>query len=180
MQELTRLVVRAGILDDTQLAEFRRWGLLDDNTPAKIEPKTAEQFVTEVEKALEDRDMILVRETDLEAVQFFIQNNREGSLHLEVADPAINTDVPVRYSTNLLGEYIFPWMGENMLTVLVNGLSYMSTPEGKVFFCDARELFYGEIKAFIVCKPSPIQEKSLEGPREEPANGSDKADNGTA
>jgi hypothetical protein len=163
MQELARLVLRAGLLDEAQLAEFRHWGLFEEDTSSIPKPTTAQQFIAQVEKALEDHDMVLVRETELEAIQQFVQGNKPGVLHLEVEGLSTTSESPIRFGKTLLGEYIFPWLGENMMDILVNGRTYLLLENGeKIFFCNCRKLFYGDIKAFIVCTPSPpVIEKAM-------------------
>ena len=137
-----------------------------------------QQFVIEVEKALEEEEMVLIRETDLQVIPLFLANNYAGVLHIEVADPPAKAEVPVRWALPPIGEFILPWLGETMVDILTNGLTWLEAQGGVFRFCDIRVVFYGEVKAFMICKTTSeeMDRKALPETSEE-NNGSGETDN---
>lgn len=156
MNELAKLMVNSGVLNPTQIAEFQRWGTVQDNDlKMKDPPKDAQEFMLEVERVLQKEDMVLLRETDFAALTNYLKNQRQGVLYLDTG--SASTEVNVAYTLSTSGEYLIPWMAEGISDLLVNGLTYLKTADTRVFFSEVRELFYGETKAFVVCRPSQIE-----------------------
>jgi hypothetical protein len=152
MHDLTRVVIRSGLIDMNTLAQFRKWGLMTPEVVQAPHPETPEQLVEQLDRALQDEDMVIVRETDLEALNKYLSTMKQGTLHL-VTDDGTKGEVPVSYGTLDFGEYMMPWSADTIEEMLANGETYLITAEGeKVFFNNARELFFGEHKAFVVCK----------------------------
>lgn len=157
MHSLANIIVRSGIVSDEQMAEFKKWGMVTDEDEVKAlpSPKTAAQFVEQLDQALQDADMVMVRETDLESIRLFLTQQKTGTLHLFDRDAGTKTSFPVAFAVNKLGEYLVPWTSESITELLTNGESYLehSVDElpKKVFFVNTHELFFGEQKAFVVC-----------------------------
>ena len=158
MSELSKIMIRSGLLKEEQLNEFKRWGYPSQLVEGEP-PKDLAHFVQEIEAALQEEDMVLVRETDLEALQIFLTNQLEGTLHLE-AEVETADALPVRYGILRTGEYVIPWLDSAISELFVNVNSYLMTTEGvKIYFGAMRELFYGEVKAFAVCTPVIIEHR---------------------
>lgn len=156
MNELAKLMVNSGVLSPTQVSEFRRWGAVQENDlKMKDPPKTAEEFMQEVERVLQKEDMVLLRETDFTALTNFLKNQRQGVLYLDTG--STSTEVNIAYTMSTSGEFCIPWMAEGISDLLVNGMTYLKTADSKVFFSEVRELFYGETKAFVVCRSSQVE-----------------------
>lgn len=153
MRELARIAVRSGIVSPDMTAEFRKWGyfldLVGDETPM---PKTKEEFVTQVEEALESEDLVMVKETDLAALEQYLTTQKIGQL--VVIDNAEATKFDISYGRTTSGEYIIAWRGEAISELLTNGYTFLlESDEIQIFFTKVRDLFFGDTKAFIVCTP---------------------------
>jgi hypothetical protein len=179
MSELAKLIVKSGILSESQLAEFQRWGQLTD---AQVEesPMSAAEFMQKVERALQEEDMVLIRETDFGALRSYLQNQKKGQLH--VKSGKTESEIDVIYSVLNTGEYLIPWTGENLADLLINGETFLETDDGKEeYFYEIRELFYGEVKAFVACRPMSLAQLLTQEPSEVSAltdgaaNGSDSS-----
>lgn len=153
MNELAKLMVRSGVLTEEQVAQFKKWGMagLEGNG----EPlESAHEFMREVEMALQKEEMVLVRETDFSALHDYLKKQRQGTLFLDTGETS--TEAAVSYTLAKTGEYLLPWNGENVADLLANGLTYLMTDQNeRVSFYEVRELYYGDIKAFVVCRPLP-------------------------
>jgi hypothetical protein len=101
-------------------------------------------------------DELVVRETDLDAVQTYLKTQKNGTLHLELvtADGNTTADFPITYGRTRLGEFIVAWSTDSIKDAMTNGSTSLLTAEGeRFFFDDVRELYYDETKAFMVCRP---------------------------
>ncbi len=81
-------------------------------------------------------------------------------LHLESELDASAT-FPVTFSKLMTGEYVLPYRGDNLRDLLTNGVSYLEfrapPTMNRIFFKEVREVFYGEMKGFLVCTHSTIE-----------------------
>jgi hypothetical protein len=184
MSELAKLIVKSGILSESQLAEFQHWGRLTD-AEVEASPMSAAEFMQKVESALQQEDMVLVRETDFGALRSYLSNQKKGQLHVQSGKT--ESEFEVVYSVLNTGEYLIPWAGENLVDLLINGESFLKAEDGKVeYFYEIRELFYGEIKAFVACRPMPLAQLITQETSEAPAltdgavNGSDPSQNSSS
>jgi len=121
--------------------------------------------VQAIEEALQEQGLVLTRETDLGAVNFYLQSQRPAVLHVVVGEDEefVESDIPCTFGITPMGEYIIRWHSESIEDVMTNGRTYLllgsKSSDGsgcKVFFSRVREVFFGETKAFIIC--SPIKE----------------------
>lgn len=174
---ITQAVLKSGLITKDQLAEFRRWKAPID-LPVDIPdpPKTLEAAASAIEEALESEGFIISRDTDLDILQYYLRTQRHGRLHVEIPTDDITVesvaDIEVTYGMTPIGEYILPWASESIAEAMTNGLTFLALlgePFTHVFFSEARELFYGQHKAFIICRPvveaaaSLVQEPALLG-----------------
>lgn len=163
MNPLTKAVVQMGCVDKELLEELRRFGapieelLVDEEQPSTNQ----DDALTKLQDALTAEERVAIRETDLEVLEQYRVTRRNGVLRLSVAlDGYTNqADIPVSYGRTALGEYLIPWQAETISQMLTNGETYLQTQENtRVYFKDVRELFYGNVKAFMVCIPSVTEE----------------------
>lgn len=157
MHGLTKVILTSGLIPKESLAEFQRWGFLPTGTiPDLPKPETPDQLIQNIERALQEEELVVVRETDLESLNRYLTTMKQGSLHVVTPDSV--GDFPVMYGQTELGEYIIPWSSDGIEEVMTNGETYLQYDQGpakaRVYFSSMRELFYGDVKAFIVCKGS--------------------------
>lgn len=161
MHPITAAVLKAGLISPEQLREMKRISPVIDRTAEVSSPVDLELAAKIVEDALESEQYVIVRETDLEAVRQYVETATTGILHLEADDKS--TDLEVTYGRTPIGEFIIAWKSEGIAEMMTNGLTYLVVPGGpgpgllRVFFQDVRELFFGEQKAFMVCRPSTME-----------------------
>lgn len=157
MSQLTDIIIKSGIIPPNVLSEVKRWGLPagdDVQPPGELEPEmTVQQLCDKIDEAIQSEGYVLTRETDLEAVKQYIETMTQSVLHLVMEDGKAS-NFTVHAGRNTAGEIIIPWRSDNITDLLTNGESYLKINKEKVFFSNARELFYGSNKAFIVCTPS--------------------------
>lgn len=154
---MTQAVLRAGLVNENQLAEMKRWAPPSLDPDAVVEePKTLEEAATLVSEALQSEGYVLMRETDLAVLKQYVETMQRSILHL-VPDESSEGDIDVTFGRTPLGEYIIPWRSESIRDMMTNGVSYLIDGGHRVFFNDVRELFFGPEKAFMVCKPSAVE-----------------------
>lgn len=156
MNPITAAVLKAGLITPTQLQEMKRFSPAIDPDAEAGEPADLETAASLVEQAFQSEEYVLIRETDLEAVRQYVETASLGMLHLEMGDEV--ADLEVKYGKTAGGEFIVAWSGESIAAAMTNGQTYLQVPPSShVFFKDVRELFFGEQKAFMVCKPSVVE-----------------------
>lgn len=152
---ISEAVSRAGIIDEDMVKELRKWGLPVRDLPKDMmdDPKSA---IVAIEEALESKDAVEVRETDLHILKQYLTTQRRGKLHLKSEQgETADFDITFGVARGVVGnEYIIPWKAENIVDMLTNGESYLLDSRRKVYFSAVRELFFGDVKAFIVCTPT--------------------------
>ena len=160
---LTNAVLKSGLISEQQLAEFRRWKAPID-IPEKLPkmPSSIEEAAQAIEQALQSEGYIISRDTDLDILRNYLGTQRPGLLHVEIPtdDPTVEdrADIPIAYGMTPLGEVILPWTSESISNELTNGYTYFllspDDPTSQVFFDGVRDLFFGEQRAFMVCRPT--------------------------
>lgn len=168
MNPLAVAAVKAGLIDKVLLAEFKRWKApieIPDDVPDA--PKTMEEAAAAIEEVLQSDVFVLTRETDLEIFRQYMTTQKLGSLHVEVpVDPTAPlglemtvAELTVTFGVTPMGEYIIPWRSDSIRQEMTNGMTYLIADQvarTRVFFKDLREVYYGDVKAFMVCSPSLI------------------------
>lgn len=154
--KISEVVVKAGLVSPEKLSELQRWGApvpeVEDDPQASQSPIYPEEVVRAIDRALDDQGLVVVRETDLEALKQYVESMKPGRLYVFIDDQSADFDVEVGVLKS--GEYLLPWRSDSITDVLANGQTFLEIDEKKVFFSSARELFYGETKAFVACTPS--------------------------
>jgi len=150
--KVSEAVIKTGIVDENIVAEFTRWGV-----PLEV---SGEGFINSVEaalaainEALEGRDAVRVRQTDLNVLKQYLHTQKKGKLYIITEDTKGTINV-VFGRTSPGGEYIIPWRAESLDDILTNGLTYLVDDKKKVYFSSVKELYFGDVKSFIICTPS--------------------------
>jgi len=151
---LTPIVIRAGILSADMVSELQRWGLPVEFTDTDSVLETPDQVVEAIQEAIESRDLVELRDTDLDAIRQYVFHQTKGKLHLHDTITDQSSQMECYYSKTSLGEYLIPWRAESIQALMTDPGSYLKEGSGqRVYFHDVRELFFGELKAFMVCVP---------------------------
>jgi hypothetical protein len=155
MHSIAQAVVKSGILSPETLAEFKRWGFQVEGDATDL-PRKPEEVVSAIEEALQDEGLVLTRETDLEAINCFLQTSQHGVLHVVVeGETDESADIDCLFGRTPLGEYIIKWHSDSIEDVMTNGKTHLKLwpTNDEVFFTRARELYFGRVKTFVVCTP---------------------------
>jgi hypothetical protein len=158
MSKLVEIVQKIGILSPTVLAEMKGWGLpLDEVVVEELAPSpTPESISRAIADAIESEGYVLTRETDLEAIPQYLQSMQSAMLHVVIADGE-TAEFEVQVGQDKAGDWILPWRSDSITDLLTNGETYLRVKGQRVYFNQARELFYGDRKAFILCTPSTLE-----------------------
>ncbi len=155
--EVAKTVVESGIVDRHSLEQLRRWGFLLDVEPKPDAPDlTASDLVDRIVEAIESRDAVEIRSTDLDAVRDYLSTRRPARLHVPNPDqPGKTVSIPIEYFITRLGEIVLPWSSDSIADLITNEGTYLKpTGEARIYFADVRELFFGEHRAFMICTPA--------------------------
>lgn len=147
--DVAKTVVEAGLVEDTTLGEFRRWGV---PVPEKTCDESPDPMLVPslLEHAMQQEEYVQIKETDLEVLQQYLKTQQQGKFYLDIEDEGI----PITYGRTLMGEYILPWQTSKDLVELITSVgTFLETPLGTVRFKDARDLYYGDRVAFVICLP---------------------------
>lgn len=172
MNPLSAAVLQAGLIDPEMIEEMKRFKVPIDfeEVPQAPAPVSAEQVTLLLEEALQSEDMVLSRETDLQILRQYLSTIRRGLLHIEIEpDPEDTTsitatDIDVTYGRTALGEYIIGWRSSSIEEMLSNGRTYLNEDDKRIYFTNARELFFGKERAFLICQPGYKEAADGNGP----------------
>lgn len=164
-REAVQLIAKSGLIPEEMLQQFYKWKMVED--VGKIDhPKTAQELVDRVARVLDEDGMALVRETDVDIVRRYFTTQQVGRLVLMTdGDPPQSTIFEVAYGRTLTGEIIFPWRGDSVANLMTNGWTHLlveHTVKGlkvlqAIYFCDVKEAYFGDMKAFMICQPSSVE-----------------------
>ena len=154
-KELSAAVLRAGLVEPGVLAEIRRWGLpIDIGVGEELTlADTKEEALAAIRDGLESESMVEIRDTDLDIMHTYLKGQSKGRLVVR------GESIPVSFCRLATGEYAIPWMSESISDLLVDGETHLKVRRKKVFFWDVREVYFGEMKAFVVCSPGKRDEE---------------------
>jgi hypothetical protein len=155
-KEVAKAVLESGIVDKDALAQLQRWGHLTDVEISADEAVTATGIAQRIIDAIESKDEIELRSTDLDIIKDYLKSRRRARLHVPSPEREGQTvGIPVEYSSTKMGEIVIPWTSESINDQLLNEDTYLKPTGGpRIYFADVRELFYGDHKAFVVCTPA--------------------------
>lgn len=159
MSQLTEVILNAGIINPETIKELQRWKLPVGEVPEKSEfdaEVTPASISRSISDAIENQGYILMRETDLGAVSQYLKTMQPATLHVDPeSDTPVEFEVTVGRSPN--GDWLLPWQSESITDMLANGKTFLRVGKQRIYFNQARELFYGPHKAFIVCVASTLE-----------------------
>lgn len=156
MNSLAKVIAKSGILSTEQVDEFRRWktpGVIDlDGSEPTAD--SAEAIVEGIEQALQSKELVLVRATDLNILPQFLKTQAQGKLR--VTSGSEEADFDIVFGRTTMGEYILPFMNDIVEEVLTNGEAKLVVGSSDpVHFTSINPLYFGEVKAFLLCTASP-------------------------
>lgn len=157
MRPVSVAVVRTGVISKESLAELRRWGLPVEMLMEEdvVHVKSPQQAVDIIRDALDAHDQTAIRESDLEIVRVWINQDNQQVGRLVLPVEGKKTSFKVVFCRTRMGEYVIPWNSESIADLVLTVDSQLHYEEDgvkkKVHFLDMRELFIGDHKAFMVC-----------------------------
>ena len=146
-RELSMAVLRAGLISPSAVAEIKRWGLPLDVEEVEEPATSAEEAIALIREALDAQSMVEIRDTDLDIMKAYLEHQERGRLVIK------KEAIPVSFCKLRTGEYAIPWLSESISDLLLDGESHLKIGRKKVYLYDIREVFFGEMKAFMVCMP---------------------------
>lgn len=153
LKPLASAILKSGIIGPEVLVEFRKWGFPFEEDPSTTF-STPTDVVESLEAALQSEGLVIERVTDIDVTKQYLGTTKVGTLHVEIEGEV--ADFPIPYGRTPMGEYIIPWRGDNVTSEMTNGLTYLRTDGGDIFFSSVRDFFFGETKAFMVCSASIV------------------------
>jgi len=166
-REVVQMLAKSGLVPEDLLRQLYKWKMVED--VGKVEqPKSAQDLIRRVDLVLEEDGMELVRVTDIDIVNRYLSTQKIGKLVLVAdGDTPQSSQVDVAFGRTITGEFIFPWRGDSIADLMTNGMTHLllEEAEGKqaVYFSDAREAYFGNSKAFMVCAPSTFEQENGHG-----------------
>lgn len=158
MRHVADAVVRAGLVDESVLDEFARWGVHITAVPDKGILSDSAAVVEHIREAIEGEDMVRIDETDLDLLRRYLDRKHQKEGRLILKEGKKHQTLNITFCLTELGEYAIPWVDEDTPDVLTNGQTHLKWNDGEkdrdIYFSDVRELCYGSRKAFIVCEPN--------------------------
>lgn len=157
---IKKAVLQAGIVPQQTLPELERWGLQLPEE-ARVEPNLR-RALEDIRESVESKETVEFRMTYLDALTTYEQNQQTGRLYYAIPDnstPGVRknktTFVNVTYAVMPSGDYLIPWTDEDISDLIVDEGTYLKLMGGdRVHFRDVGSNFYGEQKAFMVCRPA--------------------------
>lgn len=151
--------IRAGIIPEETLDEFKRWGALPTSKEYDLTPfPSIERAVEGIQEAIESEEQVRLQTTDLDLLRWYLdeKNQRRGRLVLVDSDTEERAVKTISFSVvPSSGKIIFPWVAESIIEMMTNGLTYLSYKDKdqnvRVLFTDVEEMYFGSVKAFMVC-----------------------------
>ncbi len=153
--------IRAGIIPEETLDEFRRWGMLPRGGEHNLRPfESIEDAVEGIQQAIESEEQVRLQTTDLDALRWYLneKNQKKGRLVLVDSDTEERATKTITFGVlPASGKVIIPWIAESIVELMTNGLTYLSykDSDGSVYrhyFEDVEEMYFGSVKAFMLCK----------------------------
>jgi len=151
--------IKAGIIPEETLDEFKRWGVLPPSKEYDLSPfDSIERAVEGIQEAIESEEQVRLQTTDLDLLRWYLdeRNQRRGRLVLVDSDTEERATKTVSFSTIPgSGKIVFPWIADSIVELMTNGLTYLSYKDQdrnvRVRFTDVEEMYFGSVKAFMVC-----------------------------
>lgn len=163
MNPVSLMALKLGLISPEMREQFAQWGEVSDIEP--VAAPSHEMIDEMIERALQSDDVALPKVTNLECIQQFCSTQRLGKLFLTMN--GMKSEFPVVFGVSLFGDIILPWRSEDIRDVLLDPTSsYLEweTSEGRrsVIFRSIEDIYYGDVKAFMLCTPSAIYDNTRE------------------
>lgn len=155
MNPLAQAVLKTGLIDEPSLREFRRWGGSLELPTEPSEPASLEAVSQAIEEALQSEGLVALRETDLGILDRYLQTQHQATLFVRDDNDQV-VRVPVLVGTTETGDFIIPWKSESIRDLMTHEKTFLTYGSHNYYFHDVQELFFGDVKAFMVCKASNI------------------------
>jgi hypothetical protein len=158
--DVTRTVIESGLIEQDTLKELRHWGApIPTCTPTELpDPMLVPSLI---EHAMQQEEYVTIKETDLEILQQYLKTQQPGLLYIDGSGvDQQDSYIEVTFGRTLLGEYILPWQtGKDLVDLITLPSNFLlcqnpkveSGQATRVYFKDARDLYYGDQVAFVVC-----------------------------
>ena len=164
MSSLKEEMVLAGIVTPEMATEIACWGtpldeLLDLDWDNK--PTTTEEALLRIRKAIEDRDQVEIRSTDLNIMRRYLENQEEGKLHLEDPITKEKSNIKVTFAFSEDKKVIIPWRSETITDLLTHPESYLRIGDRKMWIGVGEELYFGKQKTFLLCTISEVEDRNV-------------------
>lgn len=170
MRPLAEATIRAGLIDESVLAQFRRWKVIPPDLEAE-EGVPLEDAVERIQMALESEEQVRIQATDLDLLKHYMTPANQLRGQLVLINPEADESRATKSVTFAMREvlpnpitatehqyqYVIPWSGESIYDLMTNGRTYLrwSGPDGesqRVYFNEVDDLYFGDMQMFMVCK----------------------------
>ncbi len=159
--------IRAGIIPEEALDEFQRWGALPKPDEHELHPfEDIEQAVIAIQDALDSEEQVRLQTTDLDLLRWYLDKNNHIKGRLVVVNGLTGKRATKTITFAIAPpaqKYVIPWSDESIEEVLTNGQTYLSYKKDdtnvRVYFDAAEDMYFGEVKVFVVCSGKEIQDE---------------------
>lgn len=160
MSAVAKVVCQAGIIETDVVSELGRWGCPVPSMSILGAPTeladTGDMYAVsgEIEKAIQDRSFVSIKETDLEIMQQYLMTQQEGVMYVETLEGGI-ASWGVTFGRTLFNEYIIPLFERDgepnpVLDILADCVVTLKCGSEVIALGAPRELHYGNFKMFTV------------------------------
>lgn len=159
MRLIALAAIRAGIIDASVVSQMKRWGTIPRELDTSVVADT-DAALEGIQYALEAEEQVRLQSTDLDILKEWlnVSNQRKGQLVIVDTVTGAKATKTVTFATRSRlqdVQYVIPWVSDSVVDTLTNGKTYLRYTSGdnnvKVFFSEIAELFFGEVKAFMLC-----------------------------
>jgi hypothetical protein len=166
MKPLAKAIVETGLVDPSIIQEMKRWGapIYDPGTEEEPVPgaktlATADDLVAHIREALESMEQVRIDETDLDLLHRYLDKKHQKEGKLLLRSGGKRQSKLVSFCITPTGEYALPWTDRDLEpSILYNGETHLKWSDNgvpvDVRFSDARDVFFGTQRAFVVCEVS--------------------------
>lgn len=150
MGELSKAIIRSGVIDQRFLQEMAKWKL-PQTIPDEPPFTTSDEVVAAIEEAQESANQVEIRVSDPDALKQFLKTKQPCRLVLKYEEQSAKFDW--EYGTSPTGDYILQWGADIEADILCNGESYLWNGTSKVYFSRVQDLYFGDKRVFVLCTP---------------------------
>lgn len=155
MRPLAKAVIRAGLVDESVLSELKRWGCPIETSADGEAIEDPDLVIRVLQDALDSYEQVRLQDTDLDIVQRWVDPGNQVEGRLTMIDDELRATRKVIFCWTVMKEIALPWNADSIVDLLTNGETHLKYEDElgkhKVYFSDARELYIGDTKAFVVC-----------------------------